>query len=100
MHLGQQLRRRVHVATVRQRRWWHREALPSSSGGTISPCAIATSTSGTGHFNGDWLQVRVAIPPDYTCDPTTPSTCEWTLRYDGTAPSLTDSTTWAAPSVL
>jgi hypothetical protein len=73
---------------------------PSSSGGTISPCAIATSTSGIGHFNGDWLQVRVAIPPDYTCDPTTPSTCEWTIRYDRTVPSLTDSTTWAAPLVL
>jgi hypothetical protein len=69
---------------------------PSSSGGTVSPCVIATSTSGTTHFNGDWLLVRVQIPPDYSCDPATPSTCEWTVRYDATVSGLTDGTTWAA----
>jgi hypothetical protein len=69
---------------------------PSSSAGIVSPCTIASATSGASHFNGDWLHVRVAIPPDYTCDPTTPSSCEWNLRYDGSVTGNTDSTTWAA----
>jgi hypothetical protein len=72
---------------------------PSSSGGSVSPCAIATTVSGTRRFNGNWLQVRVAIPPDYSCDPATPATCQWSLRYDSSATGNSDSTTWAAAVV-
>ena len=66
------------------------------SAGNLSPCVVETATSGTSHFNGLWLHIRVPVPADYTCDPATPSTCQWSLRYDTTATGTTDNTTWSA----
>ena len=74
VHLGQQLRRGVHVATVRQRLRGNREGSCRARRARSRRAPSPRARRAPAHFNGDWLQVRVAIPPDYTCDPTTPST--------------------------
>ena len=69
---------------------------PAHSTGNLSPCVVETATSGASHFNGLWVHIRVPIPADYTCDPATPPTCQWSLRYDASSTGGTDNTTWSA----
>ena len=69
---------------------------PTHVAGNLSPCTVETSTAGTMHFNGQWVHIRVPVPADYTCDPATPPTCQWSLRYDASSTGGTDNTTWSA----
>ena len=69
---------------------------PTHSAGNLSTCVVETASSGTSHFNGLWLHIRVSVPADYTCDPATRSSCQWSLRYDVSSTGTTDNTTWSA----
>lgn len=67
-------------------------------------CTISMSGSGSGstsQYNGKWVQIKVQLPVDYTCDKTAnPETeggsCWWQIRYRVTGGSLSDYTTWTA----
>ena len=68
---------------------------------TISPCRIQTrvASSGANVYNGQWLQIDVDIPINYTCS----ADCWWKVRYDfvgvtaGNSPN--DRTVWSASVV-
>ena len=60
-------------------------------GGQSSPCNIATNSY---RFNGHLVEIRVALPSDYTCEPG-PLGCWWKIHYH--YPGTTnDTTTWEA----
>jgi hypothetical protein len=61
----------------------------SDSGGALIPCNITGYADGT--FNDEHMQIRIAIPNDYSCS----ANCWWTIEvtYDGGA---NDTTTWSA----
>jgi hypothetical protein len=68
---------------------------------SLANCQIQTTNSGTGQFNGLWLTIRIDIPSSYTCTvgvnpETTIGSCWWGIRYDFTAASANDITTWRA----
>ena len=49
-------------------------------------------------YNGEWLEVRIRLASDYTCDPTpypAGDGCWWKINYDYTQ-QATDTTTWTA----
>jgi len=72
-----------------------------TSGSSTAPCTIESATSGTKHFNGNWLAIRVPIPTTYTCTPSTPGLpatlpgCWWSITYNFSSTGNTDNTTWA-----
>ncbi len=73
-------------------------AQPSDSG---TQCGIQTSTGASlARFNGEWLRIRIDIPPDYTCTvgvnpETSGGSCWWGIRYVFGG-SANDVTTWQA----
>jgi len=69
--------------------------IPASSWPNFdSTCNIETQVPGGsagGIYNGQWLEVRIALSPTYTCD----TDCWWSVQYhfdSGSTP--TDRTTW------
>lgn len=74
--------------------WWTSSTAGSSrpsSPNAASPCRIeTTSSSGTRYFNGQWINMEIDIPTDYTCS----SDCLWTVGYNLTG--ATDRTVWEA----
>jgi hypothetical protein len=79
-------------------------ATPQPSDG-VSSCAIVTATDGARRFNGTWLNIRVTIPGDYTCNlstaaspvnpETTAGSCWWGIEYTFDEASQ-DVTVWSA----
>ena len=66
------------------------------SSGTINPCRIRSTISGTAQFNGHWLNSRINIPSSYSCSgPASDPYCYWTMRLELGSTSQ-DRTTWAA----
>lgn len=64
---------------------------------TLTVCRIQTSNNGSALFNGDWLDIDIALPANYACTLGTVPGCWWTIRYEfpvGGTP--TDRTTWSA----
>ena len=66
----------------------------------LARCGIRTTVSGARRFNGEWLAIRIAIPPTYTCvsgiNPVLlPGSCWWGIEYNFSA-SANDVTTWRA----
>jgi len=60
---------------------------------STSGCQLTNVSSAT--FNGQWIQVRVPIPPDYNCNLADPYGC-W-LRVNFAFPAaVSDTTTWTA----
>jgi hypothetical protein len=64
-------------------------------------CAVNTAPVGVSQrFNGEWLHIRIQIPPDYTCTvgvnpETTAGSCWWGIEYAFSAQPY-DVTTWKA----
>jgi hypothetical protein len=77
------------------------EYLTDQPSDSVTQCGVTTSTgSGTARFNGEWLRIRIDIPPGYTCllgrNPETQgNSCWWGIRYVFGA-SANDVTTWQA----
>jgi hypothetical protein len=62
----------------------------------ITGCLIDhVNQSGYPSFNGQWIQVRISIPDDYTCNATDPKGCWVTINYLF-AGGIADTTSWAA----
>jgi hypothetical protein len=61
---------------------------PTSSGCTVTNVSSAT-------FNGQWVQVRVPIPDDYTCNYNDALGC-WTRVNFAFPAAVQDTTTWTA----
>ncbi len=60
-------------------------------------CMVTTTNK---KYNGEWLQIRILIPTNYTCTPgldpeTQVNSCWWGIKYNFAA-AATDVTTWTA----
>jgi Flp pilus assembly protein TadG len=47
------------------------------------------------HYNGRWIQIRIPIPKDYTCDVTNPKDCWFKISFQFPG-GVHDTTTWTA----
>lgn len=75
---------------------------------TSPHCGVRAAIGSARQFNGAWLDIRVRIPDDYTCDPSinpqvgpeaTPAgSCWWGIEYEhsSTSGDTSDETTWRA----
>jgi hypothetical protein len=65
--------------------------------GSFQPTGPQCTVSGVDyvHYNGRWIQIRIPIPNDYTCDVTNPTDCWFKIsfRYPG---SVYDTSSWTA----
>jgi hypothetical protein len=60
---------------------------------TLSGCRITGVSSAT--YNGQWVQFRIPIPNDYSCNFNDPMGCWLRVRFDFTD-RVSDTTTWNA----
>jgi hypothetical protein len=76
------------------------EYLTNQPSDSATQCGVNTSTGSGARFNGEWLRIRIDIPPGYTCvtgrNPEIQgNSCWWGIRYVFGA-SANDVTTWQA----
>jgi hypothetical protein len=62
---------------------------------TLATCRIQTS-NGSGLFDGDWLDIDVALPTNYACTLGALPGCWWKINYEFPTGTPTDRTTWSA----
>lgn len=62
---------------------------------TLTTCRIQTSNGG-GLFDGDWLDIDVALPANYACTLGSLPGCWWKINYEFPTGTPTDRTTWSA----
>jgi Flp pilus assembly protein TadG len=60
---------------------------------TTSLCQVTPVTRTT--YNGQWIQVKVPIPANYSCNTASTTGCWMKIRYTFTS-SVNDNTTWSA----
>ena len=72
------------------------------SGTKVGACTIVTTSGGTNAFQNEWLQIKINLPSDYTCNEsanptTTGGSCWWQIKYlVSSGGALSDYTTWTA----
>lgn len=70
--------------------------------GSTSDCQVQSTSNGSNAYNGKWVQFKIALPDDYTCNKnanpvTTGGSCWWQILYNVTGSTrLNDYTTWTA----
>ena len=65
---------------------------------TFAPTSIDTCTItnvSSANYNGQWIQMRIPIPDDYSCDFSDPMGC-WTRVNFAFPDAVSDTTTWSA----
>ncbi|MFT4287248.1 hypothetical protein [Nocardioides sp.] len=69
--------------------------VPSASPTSASTCSI-TNVKNTSGWDGSYVEIRIPIPPTYTCTSTEPGGCWWRVELDFSGSVPNDTTTWTA----